>query len=121
VAANRLPVILRGERQPTSRLIRFGWVDGRRRSDGVACPYAAEPETSNLQRLLIYGVSPGMASRNFRAHRKGGDHLRGVLLRKFKRSCSLPESGANFEQGEETAGSPKPHSGQEMAAAFKIA
>jgi hypothetical protein len=33
-AANRLPVILRGERQPTNRLIRFGWVDGRRRSTG---------------------------------------------------------------------------------------
>jgi hypothetical protein len=85
----------------------------------VDCPYAAEPETSNLQRLFIYGVSPGMASRNFRAHRKGGDHLRGILLRKSKRSCSLPE----FGEGEETArpGSPKPHSGEEMAAAFKIA
>ena len=57
----------------------------------VACPYAAEPETSNLQRLLIYGVSPGMASRNFRAHRKSGDHLRGIPLRKRERFCSFPE------------------------------
>jgi hypothetical protein len=119
VAANRLPVILRGERQPASRLIRFGWVDRKAPLGRVDCPYAAEPETSNLQRLFIYGVSPGMASRNFRAHRKGGDHLRGILLRKPKRSCSLPE----FGEGEETArpGSPKPHSGEEMAAAFKIA
>jgi len=37
----------------------------------VACPYAAEPETSNLQRLPIYGVSPRVASRNFQAPRAG--------------------------------------------------
>lgn len=46
----------------------------------VACPHAAEPETSNLQRLSIYGVSPRMASRNFRAHRAGVDHLPVISL-----------------------------------------
>jgi len=83
----------------------------------VACPYAAEPETSNLQRLLIYGVSPGMASRNFRAHHKDGDHLRGAPLR--EPSAHFPARiRAKFGPH---PGSPKPHSGEEMPAAFKIA
>jgi hypothetical protein len=52
----------------------------------VACPYAAEPETSNLQRLPIYGVSSHMASRNFRAHPAGPKrparyHLTGAVAR----------------------------------------
>src|SRR5271157_186867 len=58
------------------RMGRWGAPLGR-----VACPYAAEPETSNLQRLLIYGVSPHMASRNFRAHRMGRVYLQGIILR----------------------------------------
>ena len=55
----------------------------------VTCPYAAKPETSNLQRLLIYGVSPGMASRNsrnFRARRTGGDQVRYIGTERWPRS-----------------------------------
>src|SRR5271170_4621676 len=70
-AANRLPVIFKGAATHLSpdplRMGRWEAPLGR-----VACPYAAEPETSNLQRLHIYGVSPGIASRNFRAHRTVG-------------------------------------------------
>ncbi len=53
-------------------------------------PYAAKPETSNLQQLLIYGVSPGMASRNFRAtsgaHRTGRDRARYTGTERWLRS-----------------------------------
>ena len=98
MAANRLPVILGGERQPTYRLIRCGWVDGRRRSDKVTCPYAAKPETSNLQRLSIYGVSPGMASRNFRAHRAGLDHLPVISLHELP----FPAAPARTKEPRET-------------------
>jgi hypothetical protein len=61
-AANRLPVILRGERQPTYRLIRFGWVDGRRRSTG-RLPARGRTEnfepsaTLYLRRVLPHGKS----------------------------------------------------------------
>ena len=54
----------------------------------VACPHAAEPETSNLQRLSIYGVSPRMASRNFRAHRAGVHYLRVISLHELPFSAA---------------------------------
>jgi hypothetical protein len=54
----------------------------------VACAHAAEPETSNLQRLSIYGVSSGMASRNFRAHRAGLDDLPVILLHELSFSAA---------------------------------
>ena len=99
----------------------------------VACPYAAEPESSNLQRLPIYGVSPRMASRNFRAHRAvesperylNGEH---IFSSPFSGSSAWgpqagpPRVGTEVGEGEGSTG-PDLHGeaeGEDLAEAFKI-
>ena len=95
----------RGAADRPHRLIRFGWVDREAPLGRVACPYAAEPETSNLQRLLIYGVSPGMASRNFRAHRRVGITERYSATHMFHALLFLPRIGG--PSGDGRTGAPK--------------